>query len=203
MKVILASQSKARKDLMDTLKIDYDVIVSHADETLEPGLTICQQAEKLSYIKAKTVLDQTKGDRIVIGSDTMLCKDNKLYGKPKTEEQAKLFLSEFSGQKIQLVTGLTVLVSQQEQTQEYITSELATIYFKPMDEQDINLIIEKDNPYDGAGAYKIEGFAGALTQKVEGNYATILGLPIHLVYEILKKYQIFPKKHIDRSHKKC
>ena len=203
MRVILASQSKARKELMDTLKIEYEIIVSHAEELLEEKLTIQEQAEKLACLKAKTVFDQTEGDRIVIGSDTMLCKDNILYGKPKNEKQAIQFLNEFSGQKIQVITGLAIYVYQQGKEQQFISSDIANIYFKEMDQQDIGRILEKDNPYDGAGAYKIEGFAGALTQKIEGNYATVLGLSIHHVYDILKKYQIFNQKDIDRNHKKC
>ena len=83
MKVILASKSPRRKELMDLLGIDYEIIVSNADETLEEGMSFEEQSKRLGYIKAKAVFDETSGDRIVIGSDTMVMKDGKLYGKPK------------------------------------------------------------------------------------------------------------------------
>ena len=94
MKIILASQSPRRKELMDLLNINYEIIVSNADETLEKGLTIEEQAKKLSYIKAKTVFDKTSGDRIVIGSDTMVVKNGKIYGKPKDNQDAFKMLKE-------------------------------------------------------------------------------------------------------------
>ena len=83
MKIILASQSPRRKELMDLMGLNYEVIVSHADETFEDGLTIEEQSKRLGYIKAKAVFDKTQGDRIVIGSDTMVFKDNEVFGKPK------------------------------------------------------------------------------------------------------------------------
>lgn len=83
MKIILASQSPRRKELMDLLNIDYEIIVSNANETLEKGLTIEEQVKRLSYIKAKTVFDKTSGDRIVIGSDTMVVKKRKNIWKAK------------------------------------------------------------------------------------------------------------------------
>ena len=78
MRIILASQSPRRKELMDLMGLNYEVIVSHADETFEDGLTIEEQSKRLGYIKAKAVFDKTQGDRIVIGSDTMVLKGNEV-----------------------------------------------------------------------------------------------------------------------------
>ena len=78
MKIILASKSPRRKELLDLLNLEYEIKVSNADEKLEPNLSIQEQSKRLSYIKAKTVFDQTSGDRIVIGSDTMVIKNNKI-----------------------------------------------------------------------------------------------------------------------------
>ena len=88
MKVILASKSPRRKELMDFLGIDYEIKVSEVDETLEEGLAIEEQSKRLGYIKAKAVFDQTTGDRIVIGSDTLVVKDNIIFGKPKDRQDA-------------------------------------------------------------------------------------------------------------------
>ena len=95
MRIILASKSKRRKDLLDLFVPKYEVIVSNADETLEEGLSIIEQSKKLGYIKARTVFEETKGDRVVIGSDTMVVKDGKLFGKPKDFEDAVSMLNIF------------------------------------------------------------------------------------------------------------
>ena len=83
MRIILASQSQIRKELLKQMGLEFEVIVSNADETFEEGLSLEEQSKRLAYIKAKTVFDETEGDRIVIGSDTMILKDNVVYGKPK------------------------------------------------------------------------------------------------------------------------
>ena len=111
MKVILASKSPRRKELMDLLDIDYEIIVSNADETFEEGLTLKEQSKRLGYIKAKAVFDETTGDRIVIGSDTMVLKDDKLYGKPKNKEHAKEMLNDLKNSKHQVFTSLAILQS--------------------------------------------------------------------------------------------
>lgn len=110
MKIILASKSPRRKELLDLLNLDYEIIVSEAEEVLEDNITIEEQAKKLSYIKAKTVFDKTSGDRIVIGSDTMVIKDNKIYGKPKDEEDAFRMLKELKNTNHLVITGLAILV---------------------------------------------------------------------------------------------
>ena len=89
MRIILASQSPRRKELMEAITKDFEIIVSNADEKLEEGLTIEEQAKNVSYQKAKAVFDRTEGNRVIIGSDTMVVKNNKIYGKPKTKEEAK------------------------------------------------------------------------------------------------------------------
>ena len=79
MEIILASQSPRRRELMDLLKIDYKIIPSGADETFEEGLAITEQSKRLAYIKAKEIFNKTQGDRIVIGSDTMVLKGRNIY----------------------------------------------------------------------------------------------------------------------------
>ena len=88
MRIILASKSPRRKELMDLLGIDYEIIVSNVDETLEEGLSLEEQSKRLAFIKAKAVFDKIEGDKIVIGSDTIVVKDGKIYGKPKDREDA-------------------------------------------------------------------------------------------------------------------
>ena len=188
MKIILASQSPRRKELMDLLNINYEIIVSNADETLEKSLTIEEQAKKLSYIKAKTVFDKTSGDRIVIGSDTMVVKNGKIYGKPKDNQDAFKMLKELKNTKHQAITGLAILVEKDGKYEEYLDYDIAEVYFKDMTDEEITNWINTGKALDKAGAYAVQDEFIVFIEKFNGNYSTIMGLPIHKVYDVLKKY---------------
>lgn len=186
MKIILASKSPRRKEIMDMLNLKYEVIVSDAEEILEEGLTIEEQAKRLSYIKAKTVFDETIGDRIVIGSDTMVIKDGKIYGKPKNEEDAFRILKELNGSKHQVITGLAILVERNGKYQEYLDYDITEVYFKNMTDEEIKNWIATGEAMDKAGAYAVQGKFSVFIEKINGNYWSVMGLPIHKVYDILK-----------------
>ena len=188
MKVILASKSPRRKELMDLLGIDYEIIVSEAEEILEEGLTIEEQSKKLGYIKAKAVFDKTEGDRIVIGSDTMVVKNGKLFGKPKDREDAVNMLNLLKNDKHQVITSIAILVEEDGKYQEYIDCDIAEVYVSNMDDKEIEKWIKIGNVYDKAGAYAIQSEFGVFVDKVEGNYSTVIGLPINKVYQILNRY---------------
>ena len=186
MKIILASKSPRRKELMDMLNLKYEVIVSDADETLEEGLTIEEQAKRLSHIKAKTVFTETTGDRIVIGSDTMVIKDGKIYGKPKDEEDAFKILKELNGTKHQVITGLAILVEKDGKYEEYLDYDITEVHFKNMTDTEIKNWILTGKAMDKAGAYAVQGEFSVFIEKINGNYWAVMGLPIHKVYDILK-----------------
>ena len=186
MKIILASKSPRRKELMAMLNLKYEVIVSDAEEILEEGLKIEEQAKRLSYIKAKTVFDETIGDRIVIGSDTMVIKDGKIYGKPKNEEDAFRILKELNGSKHQVITGLAILVERSGKYQEYLDYDITEVYFKNMTDEEIKNWIATGEAIDKAGAYAVQGKFSVFIEKINGNYWSVMGLPIHKVYDILK-----------------
>ncbi len=187
MKIILASKSPRRKELLDLLNLEYEIKVSDIDETLEPNLSVQEQAKRLSYIKAKTVFEQTSGDRIVIGSDTMVIKNNKIYGKPKNEEDAFHMLEQLKNTKHDVITGLTILVEKDGKYEEYITYDMAEVYFKDMTKEEIEKWLKTGKAMDKAGAYAIQGEFMVFIEKINGNYSTVMGLPIHKVYDILKK----------------
>ena len=188
MKIILASQSPRRKELMDLMKLNYEVIVSHADETFEEGLTIEEQSKRLGYIKAKAVFDKTEGDRIVIGSDTMVLKGSEVLEKPKSKDDAIRMLNLLRNTDHRVITSLTVLIQDGEKYSEYIDYDIAKVYFKDMSEKEILKWIEEGNPYDKAGGYAIQSKFGVFVDKIEGNYFTVVGLPIHKLYDAIKKY---------------
>lgn len=188
MKIILASKSPRRKELLDLLNLDYEIIVSNAEEILEDNLTIEEQVKKLSYIKAKAVFDKTSGDRIVIGSDTMVVKNNKIYGKPKDEEDAFNMLKELKNTNHKAITGLAILVEKDGKYVEYLDYDMAEVYFKDMTDEEIKKWINTGKSLDKAGAYAVQDEFIVFIEKFNGNYSTVKGLPIHKVYDVLKKY---------------
>ena len=188
MKIILASASPRRRELLAKIVPDFEVIVSGVDEILEPNLTPKEQVTKLAYIKAKDVFDKTNGNRIVIGSDTMVAKDNKIYGKPKNEDNAKKMIRELcSGNGTHSVyTGLTILVEENGIYKEYKTCDEAKVHFKEISDEEIQRWIDTGKAMDKAGAYAMQEEFGVFVDKIEGNFSTIIGFPIHIVYDILK-----------------
>jgi septum formation protein len=188
MKVILASKSPRRKELMDLLGIEYEIMVSEADETLEEGLSLEEQSKKLGYVKAKAVFDKTTGDRIIIGSDTMVIKNGKLFGKPKDKQDAVNMLNILKNDKHQVITSIAILVERNGKYEEHIDCDISNVYVSDMTDREIEKWIEIGNVYDKAGAYAIQSSFGVFVDKVEGNYSTVIGFPINKVYQILKQY---------------
>lgn len=188
MRVILASGSPRRKELMDMLGIDYEVIVSNADETLEEGLSFEEQSKRLGYIKAKAVFDETSGDRIVIGSDTMVIKDGKLYGKPKDKQDAICMLNELKNDKHQVFTSLAILVQKGNEYKEYVNCDITDVFVCDMTNEEIEKWLDSGEAYDKAGAYAIQSSFTKFIKKIDGNYDAVIGLPLNKVYNVLKNY---------------
>lgn len=188
MKVILASKSPRRKELMDLLGIEYEIMVSEADETLEQGLSLKEQSKKLGYIKAKAVFDKTIGDRIVIGSDTLVVKGNKLFGKPKDKQDAIDMLNELKNTKHQVITSIAVLIEKDGKYEEHMDCDITDVYVSDMTDAEIEEWIETGKAYDKAGAYAIQLEFAKHIEKIDGNYDSVVGMPINKVYKILKQY---------------
>ncbi len=188
MKVILASKSPRRKELLSMITNDFEVIVSNVEEKLDKNLTPEEQAKQLSYIKAKAVFDSTAdlGDRVVIGGDTIVVKDGKIFGKPKDKEDASNMIKTLKNSKHEVITGISVIYQKQGITKEIIDSDISKVYFTDIDDDEIEKWVSSDEPYDKAGAYAAQGKFGVYFDKIEGNYYNVVGLPIHKVYKILK-----------------
>ena len=190
MDVILASGSPRRKELLKMIVPEFKVMISGAEETLDDCITPEKQSENLAYIKAKNVFDRTKGDRIVIGSDTIVVKDSKIYGKPENREEAKQMINELLNRdKIHyVITGLSIIIQKDGKYSEYRTFDKVKIYFKEITDSEIEKWIDIGKCTDRAGAYGIQDEFGVFIEKIEGNYSTVVGLPIHKVYDIIKEY---------------
>lgn len=172
---------------MDLMGLKYEVIVSNADETFEDGLTIEEQSKRLGYIKAKAVFEKTKGNRIVIGSDTMVLKGGKVYEKPKDNADAIRMLNELKNSKHTVITSIAILAEKNGKYKEYVDYDKADVYMKDMTDEEILEWVKKGKTLDKAGAYAVQSEFGVHIEKIEGNYFTVVGLPIHKLYDIIKK----------------
>lgn len=187
MRVILASGSPRRKELLQLVVPKFEIIVSEIEEKLVESLTVEEQATNLAYQKAKSVFLQTSGDRVVIGADTIVVKNEKIYGKPKDKKQAKEFIKELlEGNKTHyIITGLSILLQKDGQTKEYKTYDKVKVYLKDISDEEIEKWIQTGNAMDKAAAYGIQNEFCVFVEKIEGNYTTAVGLPTHKVYDII------------------
>lgn len=190
MKIVLASSSPRRKELLKLIVPKFEILVSTVEEKLEEGLMPHEQATRLAYIKAKDVFEQTSGDRIIIGADTIVTKNNKIYGKPKNREHAIQMINELlNGDKFHsIITGLCIIIEENGEGKEYKTFDEVKVFLKDMSDKEIDKWIDSGNAMDKAGAYGIQNEFCAFVDKIDGNYSSALGLPTHKVYDVIKEY---------------
>ena len=190
MKIILASGSPRRKELLKLIVPDFEILISGIDEKLEEGLTPQEQVTRLAYIKAKDVYGKTNGDRIVIGADTVVTKNGKIYGKPKDRNDAKQMLKELiEGDKMHsIITGLCVIIYKDGKYKEYIISDEVKVFLKDMSGDEIEKWLNTGNAMDKAGAYGIQNEFCVFVVKIDGNYSTAVGLPTQKLYDCIKEF---------------
>lgn len=188
MRIILASASPRRKELLGYITKNFEVIVSNADETFKEGLTIQEQSKRIAYLKAKDVFDKTQGDRIVIGSDTLVLKNDKHYGKPKSKEEAFNMISELQNDVHKVITSICVLIEKDNKQEEYIDYDITKVYLSEITPKEIKDWIDSGEAMDKAGAYAIQGQFSKFITKFEGNYNSVVGLPVQKLYQAIKQY---------------
>lgn len=187
MQIILASASKRRQDLLKMINLDYKVIVSDEEEVIDKSLTVLENCQNISYQKALNVLKKIKEDSIIISCDTVVCKDNELIGKPKDKLDATLMLKKISGTSHIVYSCLTVLkVKNQKIIEEYKEVGEGLVYVDNLSNEEIEDWINKGNPYNKAGGYAIQEEFGKYVTKIEGDFYSIVGLPLNKLYQILK-----------------
>ena len=182
-RVILASKSPRRKELLEMLRIPFEIIVSDIEEQIDPENDLTKEIEKLSYQKAKAVFEK-ENDALVIGSDTIVKINNQVLGKPKTHEEAREMLHLSSGNTHEVITGVTILYQNQRET----FSSTSSVTFYPLTDEEIDIYIATNEPLDKAGSYAIQGDGAKFIRSINGDFYTIVGLPIGELYHRLKKY---------------
>lgn len=185
MKVLLASQSPRRKELLEGLGIDFSVVKIDVDEVYPETLKASDVPAYLSELKAKAYQNSLKEDEVLITADTIVTIDNEVLGKPKGEEQAKEMLRKLSGRSHQVITAVTI-----SSPEKYLTkSDVAVVEFATISDDEIDFYIKNYKPFDKAGSYGIQEWLGmAKIKSITGSYYTIMGLPTHIVYEGLQAF---------------
>lgn len=187
MKIILASQSPRRKELLEQMGIkDYEIIVSKIEEKMDTSLKIEERVKKLSYEKAKVVFDKMEGNRIVIGADTIVEKDGETYGKPQNRKEAKMMLKELKNSKVNIITAMTVLIQNKEETIEKVENITTEIYIKDMTEKEIEKWLDTGKAMDKAGAFSIQDEFSIYVEKIVGDYNGAIGLSTSKLYDMIK-----------------
>ena len=190
MKIILASQSPRRIALMQLARIDFEVLPSSYNEKMDKSLGIEELSKELAYGKAKDVFDNTQGDRTIIGADTIVVKDNVIFGKPKDRAEAIKMLKELQGDVHTVYTSLAILIEERGKYKEYKELVETDITVNSMTDAEIIEYVDREEPYDKAGAYAIQSSFAKFIDEIEGNYMSVIGLPIDKVYKILKENEI-------------
>lgn len=188
MKIVLASASPRRHELMNLLNVPYEVMVSLEDEVYDNNKNLYEQCMNISYHKALNVYQRCEGDRIVIGCDTVVIFNDKIYGKPKDKDEAYKMIKELSGNYHEVVTSLSFIVNDKGRYQEENCCEVTKVYVDNLTDEEIWDWINHHDVCNIAGGYAIQQEFGKFISKIEGDYFSIVGFPINKVYRLLKKY---------------
>ncbi|MDZ4844892.1 MAG: Maf family protein [Chitinophagales bacterium] len=183
-KILLASQSPRRREILTLAGCDFRVISADVDETYYGDVPVLQFPEHLALKKATAVTKRAEQGEIIIAADTIVLKDEKIYGKPIDRADAIRILTELSGARHDVITGLCLLANGEAKT----FSEQTKVYFNALTKAQITYYVDNFKPFDKAGAYAIQEWIGVVgIRKIEGCYFNVMGLPMSRVWEELQR----------------
>lgn len=189
MKIILASASPRRRELIRLITENFTAVSTDCDETLPYDIAAeCRKnpelaAEYLSKIKAQCAAEKFP-DCLVIGCDTIVIADDMILGKPKDAQQCREYLKMLSGRMHKVTTGCTFICGGETKSLT-VTTE---VFFRELSDEDIEWYISTGEPFDKAGGYGIQGKGALLVNSINGDYFNVVGLPVSTVYNEIKKY---------------
>ncbi len=186
MKIVLASKSPRRKELLTLLDLGFEIISADIDETMDPTLPVCDEVARLSLEKAKATALQTDSDTVIISADTVVELDGKVMGKPKDDADAQKMLCNLSGNTHNVLTAVTVMCGEKIETRVVTTA----VTFRKLTTREISDYIATREPMDKAGAYGIQGRGSKFVSGIVGDYFNVVGLPVCTLSEMLKDFNI-------------
>ena len=186
MRIILASQSPRRRELLERMGIrDFEVLPARGEELADPSLPPAELVEELSRRKCAEVAALRPGG-LVIGADTVVSIDGQVLGKPRDRAEAERMLRALSGRQHTVYTGVTVLYNGTAET----GSERTSVRFRPLTDGDITRYIATGEPMDKAGAYGIQGYGSVLVEGISGDYYNVMGLPVCRLARMLARFGV-------------
>ncbi|RBP93976.1 septum formation protein [Cytobacillus firmus] len=180
--LILASSSPRRKELLENLHLQFEVSSSDVDESFDPVLTPGEIVKELAHRKAKAVFNKHP-DSYVIGSDTVVVKDGNVLGKPGSSKEAFTMLKSLAGATHSVYTGVSIVTPENVNT----FYEKTDVVFWELTDEEINSYIGTGEPFDKAGAYGIQGMGSMLVKSINGDYFSVVGLPVSRTVRELRK----------------
>ena len=184
-KIILASKSPRRKEILENLNIEFDILAPEADEkSVDKSLPPELYVENLASIKAFAAVKKCNLEKIVIGADTVVVLDDEILLKPKDKADAISILKRLSGRKHLVYTGICVVNSHTAKT--VAAYEKTEVYFKTLSDDEIEKYVENGECMDKAGAYGIQGLGSIFIEKINGDYFNVVGLPVCRLVKILR-----------------
>ena len=187
MQIILASQSPRRRELLGQMGFTgFEIRPAKGEEIIDPTLHPAQLVEELSRQKAIEVSQTVRPDALVIAADTVVSVEERVLGKPGSEEEAREMLRSLSGQTHTVYTGVTLSCGARQITEH----EATQVRFRVLTEEEIAAYVQTGEPMDKAGAYGIQGIGSLLVEGIEGDYFNVVGLPVCRLGQMLRKFGI-------------
>jgi len=179
---VLASSSPRRRDLLRLLCSNFEVIPSQIEECQQPGESPFQMVQRLAKEKA-TAVRQFRPESVIIGADTVVVCEGQILGKPASPEEARSMLKKLSGRAHEVITGLCVVKGETVA----VDAVRTIVRFNLLSEEEIEAYLATGEPFDKAGAYATQGKAARFVESIEGCFFNVVGLPVSLLYQILKR----------------
>ena len=191
MRYILASASPRRKEILESVGLNFDIVVADADETSD----ICDPVlltRALAELKGRAVMEKLTADRslgddtVIISADTVVVCDGEILGKPKNRADAERMLRMLSGRSHEVVSGVALTY----RGVTYTDASVTRVTFDAIDEDFLSRYLDSDEPYDKAGAYAVQGVAATFVNKIEGCYFGVVGLSVNCLINLARKNNI-------------
>ena len=184
-KLILASGSPRRQQLLQNLGLDFEVRPSFLEEFYPEELGMTAIPVYLAQLKAESMKGELKENELLITADTIVWKDEKVLQKPKSRDEAISILKSLSGCQHQVITGMHLL----SLTKKVSFHAVTEVWFDDLSDEEIVFYVDNYKPYDKAGAYGIQEWIGYVgVNKIEGSFYNVMGLPVHKLYQYLKEF---------------
>jgi septum formation protein len=184
-RIVLASGSPRRKQLLEWAEIPFDILVKETAETWPPGLAVAEVPVFIARNKALAVKSAATGGRVILAADTVVVLGEEIIGKPRDRADAVGILSRLAGQRHEVITGV-VLLRGEEEISFY---DRTAVWFHPLDLREIEGYVDRYKPYDKAGAYAIQEWIGVVGIKgIEGDFYNVMGLPVSRVVQALRQF---------------